>query len=278
MTNQTSTPSRSASPSLSTARGTSGPDSLTAIQQAVRLLCARITDGTYPPLATIPPAHALAVSPGVSTAALRHAVLYLSLAGVLSGRGSTAIVCRDAPARLAAPITGRALTTMWRRNTQSPGLSSAQLADRIRADVKHNRWPREGTYTLKGLAIVHQVPQTTLNQAVKALREEGVLDVRTRVGVRLGSGRPGRAQRRQDMTLTQSSYTLIRDRIKEGAYPPGSRLPSSNQLGQELQVSKNTVAAALNRLRHERWLDPGRRVMPFDAARPCGSPNTEVAS
>lgn len=44
------------------------------------------------------------------------------------------------------------------------------------------------------------------------------------------------------------------DRIKDGTYPPGSRVPSTLELATELEVASSTSQKALAHLRAEGWL------------------------
>jgi DNA-binding GntR family transcriptional regulator len=47
----------------------------------------------------------------------------------------------------------------------------------------------------------------------------------------------------------------IQERITAGTYPPGSTLPSENQLIAEFGVSRTTVTRALNMLRQDGWIN-----------------------
>lgn len=49
-------------------------------------------------------------------------------------------------------------------------------------------------------------------------------------------------------TITQQVNTVLRDRIRDNIYPPGSRLPSESLLCSEFRVSRATVRTALTRL------------------------------
>jgi GntR family transcriptional regulator len=48
---------------------------------------------------------------------------------------------------------------------------------------------------------------------------------------------------------------VVRSRIEDGTYPPGSLLPSQNDLAREFQVSRPTVIEALRALRQEGWIE-----------------------
>ena len=46
-------------------------------------------------------------------------------------------------------------------------------------------------------------------------------------------------------SIPEQVYSVLRERIDGGAYPPGGRLPSESNLAEELDVSRATVRAAL---------------------------------
>jgi GntR family transcriptional regulator len=48
--------------------------------------------------------------------------------------------------------------------------------------------------------------------------------------------------------VAEQVSVLLRDRIRQGQYPPGSRLPSESALAQELNVSRSTVRLSLSRI------------------------------
>lgn len=52
-------------------------------------------------------------------------------------------------------------------------------------------------------------------------------------------------------TITQQVNTVLRERIRDHIYPPGSRLPSESLLCSEFRVSRATVRTALTRLASE---------------------------
>ncbi|GAA1280428.1 GntR family transcriptional regulator [Planotetraspora silvatica] len=66
----------------------------------------------------------------------------------------------------------------------------------------------------------------------------------------------------------QLVQTLQR-RIEGGEYPPGSLLPSENQLIQEFRVSRPTVVAALRVLREQGWIDSQQGKGRFVRGRPA---------
>ncbi|MEV4216814.1 GntR family transcriptional regulator [Nonomuraea sp. NPDC049725] len=66
----------------------------------------------------------------------------------------------------------------------------------------------------------------------------------------------------------QLVHTLQR-RIESGDYPPGSLLPSENQLIQEFAVSRPTVVAALRVLREQGWIESQQGKGRFVRGRPA---------
>ncbi|MFI7146982.1 GntR family transcriptional regulator [Nonomuraea sp. NPDC050022] len=68
----------------------------------------------------------------------------------------------------------------------------------------------------------------------------------------------------------QLVQTLQR-RIESGTYPPGSLLPSENQLIQEFGVSRPTVVAALRVLREQGWIESQQGKGRFVLGRPAMS-------
>lgn len=63
----------------------------------------------------------------------------------------------------------------------------------------------------------------------------------------------------------------IQQRIEDGVYPPGSLLPSENQLIGEFGVSRTTVTRALHLLKQEGWIDSQQGRGTFVRGRPAGA-------
>ncbi|MEU8397995.1 GntR family transcriptional regulator [Nonomuraea sp. NPDC048892] len=61
----------------------------------------------------------------------------------------------------------------------------------------------------------------------------------------------------------------LQRRIEAGAYPPGTLLPSENQLIQEFGVSRPTVVAALRVLREQGWIESQQGKGRFVRGRPA---------
>jgi DNA-binding GntR family transcriptional regulator len=63
----------------------------------------------------------------------------------------------------------------------------------------------------------------------------------------------------------------LQQRIESGAYPPGSLLPSENQLIAEFGVSRTTVTRALHLLRQDGWIDSQQGRGTFVRGRPAAA-------
>jgi GntR family transcriptional regulator len=63
----------------------------------------------------------------------------------------------------------------------------------------------------------------------------------------------------------------LQERIDAGLYPPGSLLPSENQLIAEFGVSRTTVTRALNLLRQDGWIDSQQGKGTFVRGRPAAA-------
>lgn len=61
---------------------------------------------------------------------------------------------------------------------------------------------------------------------------------------------------------------IVIGRIKDGTYPPRSRVPSTLELATELGVAASTSQKALAHLRHEGWLRGETGIGTFVADEP----------
>src|SRR5215472_12231307 len=61
----------------------------------------------------------------------------------------------------------------------------------------------------------------------------------------------------------------LRRRIESGEYPPGSLLPSENQLSAEFDIARPTVVRALRVLRQDGWIDTQQGKGSFVRGRPA---------
>ena len=79
----------------------------------------------------------------------------------------------------------------------------------------------------------------------------------------------------QTLTLTRTLVELIRRQIAEGAYAPGSRLPSIRALSAQHDCAKNTIVNVFEELTAQGVVEPRRGSGFFVCATPprpmCGS-------
>ncbi|MGW3308300.1 GntR family transcriptional regulator [Streptomyces sp. NPDC001073] len=170
--------------------------------------------------------------------------------------------------RAIADFLGRSYGFTYRYGYEEhPGNDSrvCQVAEIIRSRIMN------GTYKLhevipeaKALSTEFKVSKDTLNCAVDRLSEEGLLLRIARVGtvstdpqnpptglfieVRTRSGRweTHRTPRRPNV---QNIREAIKERIKTGAYPAGSRFPTVRKLAAEFDVPMATIHNALEPLK-----------------------------
>lgn len=73
----------------------------------------------------------------------------------------------------------------------------------------------------------------------------------------------------------------LRERIEDGTYPPGSALPSENQLAAEFGVARATVLKSLQALKQDRWIESQHGKASFVRGQPTarrGTPAHAVAA
>jgi len=64
-----------------------------------------------------------------------------------------------------------------------------------------------------------------------------------------------RLDKQNPLPLSQQLYELVRDAVRNGAIPTGTRLPSSRQLTQRLGVSRTTVVTAFSQLAADGYIE-----------------------
>lgn len=62
----------------------------------------------------------------------------------------------------------------------------------------------------------------------------------------------------------------IQQRIEDGTYPPGTKVPSENQLVQAFGMSRPTVVRALELLKRDGWLESRQGYGTIVRGRPAG--------
>lgn len=50
------------------------------------------------------------------------------------------------------------------------------------------------------------------------------------------------------LTIVEQASQILRKRIREGVYAPGERLPSEDELAEEMGISRTTLRAAMSAL------------------------------
>src|SRR5258708_6034869 len=61
--------------------------------------------------------------------------------------------------------------------------------------------------------------------------------------------------RASDVALKRQIYRQLRNRIESGALPPGTRLPPTRTISEDINCARNTVLAAITQLADEGYLE-----------------------
>lgn len=61
--------------------------------------------------------------------------------------------------------------------------------------------------------------------------------------------------RHSQTTLFEQIYTRMLDRMYQGEWPPGTKLPSQRKLAEQLGVNRSTIIDVLDELKAEGWLE-----------------------
>jgi DNA-binding GntR family transcriptional regulator len=135
-----------------------------------------------------------------------------------------------------------------------------QLTHIIRTRIETREWPPGHVFTYPQLAEefsgMHLV-QGVVVRAVRPLREEGLVESRPRVGMRVviegESWRPGDGQ--SSLPHDQFIETILRERLHKEIYRPGEQFPLIRVLAEEFGVSDATVCKALRALQGQGILE-----------------------
>jgi len=85
------------------------------------------------------------------------------------------------------------------------------------------------------------------NRQLLSMDEQQVLEDARRLGRRSRKSKPMDTIKRQP-SLSSQVLDLLMEKIRSGAYPPGSLLPPENELAAEYKVSRATIRSAFDRL------------------------------
>ncbi|MER6684577.1 GntR family transcriptional regulator [Streptomyces olivaceoviridis] len=143
-----------------------------------------------------------------------------------------------------------------------PGREQAQqLARILRARIDSGEWLPGHVFAFSQLAdefsltpsqVIHVVVP-----AIRTLREEGKVESRSRVGVRVviegESWRPGNGE--SDLPHDEYIEMALRERLHKREYRPGQQFPPVGVLAEEFGVSATTVRKALLPLRRQKILE-----------------------
>ncbi|MFD3314740.1 GntR family transcriptional regulator [Streptomyces sp. NPDC058656] len=220
-------------------------------ERIAQVIGKRLADGTYAPGTVVPAARSLAVEFGVSVWTVRRALQPFTDSGALH------------------PVIGRG--TLVRDPTTSPVARGAREVSQI---VRERL--QAGTYAVGTwlppqtvLAVEFGVSASTVHVAMTSLKREKLVETLTPLGTYvLDPRKPCTAPPGTPSHVRQ----VIRERLRDGTYPPGSPLPTIPELAAGFNAGPNTVARALNLLRSEGLVYRGQHRR-FFAARPASEPS-----
>ncbi|MDQ1033468.1 DNA-binding GntR family transcriptional regulator [Streptomyces umbrinus] len=218
----------------------------------------RLADGTYGPGTQLPSERTLSVEFGVPKWVVSRALRPLRDNGDLHssvGRRGTRV---PDPQSL-VPVTG-----------------ISEIEQIVRSRIG------DGTYavrtwlpSLRHFAVEFGVTPTSIRTALKPLHQEKLLaSFRTLGTYVVDPGQPGVPPSGRASKTVAYVGQALRERLGDGIYPPGSRLPAIQELATEFDVGLTTISKAIRPLRTEGLIanGPGRSY----SARPTSEPPAPV--
>ncbi|WP_405542800.1 GntR family transcriptional regulator [Streptomyces phaeochromogenes] len=222
-------------------------------EQIRKVIRKRLADGTYGPRTQLPSERDLSAEFGVPKRVISDALRPLKDNGDLHtsvGRGT-----RVPDRQSLVPL---------------PGIR--EIEQTLRARIN------DGTYavrtwlpTTRHLAAEFGVAPTSIQTALKPLQEEKLLASRRPLGTYVvDSRRPGVPPPGNASPTVANVGQALRERLRDGTYPPGSQLPTNQELATEFNAWPTTISKALKPLTKEGLIVNGpRRAY---VARPAPAP------
>ncbi|MDP9845814.1 GntR family transcriptional regulator [Streptosporangium lutulentum] len=129
-----------------------------------------------------------------------------------------------------------------------------QVADIIRQRVLAGHLsPGDAVPSETELKSTFGIARTTARQAIRMLRDEGLVHTAQGEGTFVGS--PGETMRKKRKTpLYQKIANELADRVKRGELKPRRPVPSESTLVQQYGVARETVRHAIGLLREQGWV------------------------
>jgi len=173
-------------------------------------------------------------------------------------------------------------SSVGRRGTRVPDPQSLVPLPGIEQIVRS--WIGDGTYavrtwlpSLRHFAVEFGVTATSIRTALKPLHQENLLaSFRTLGTYVVDPGQPGVPPSGRASKTVAYVGQALRERLGDGIYPPGSRLPAIQELATEFDVGLTTILRAIRPLRTEGLIvnGPGRAY----SARPTSKPPAPVGN
>jgi DNA-binding GntR family transcriptional regulator len=199
-----------------------------------KIIKGRVADGTYGRGTVLPAEKHLAVEFGVSHWVLRQALQPLKGTGVVHA------------------ICGRGNLVPDPQATQSAAREARKITKIIRERLADGRYT-VGTWLpgARVLAAEFDVSPSTVQAALRSLKQEKLLAALNPQGTYVIDPQHPCAPPPDAQSHHVAIGKVIRERLRNGTYPPGSRLPTYAELASELGVGHTTISNALQLLRKE---------------------------
>jgi DNA-binding GntR family transcriptional regulator len=229
-------------------------------EQIRKIIRGRVADGTYGPGTQLPSERTLSVEFGVPKWMVSRALQPLRDNGDLHSSG------------------GRRGTRVPDPQSLVPLPAIKKIEQIVRSRIG------DGTYavrtwlpSLRHLAVEFGVTATSIRTALNPLHQEKLLvSFRTLGTYVVDPGQPGVPPSDRASKTVEYVRQALRERLGDGIYPPGSRLPTNPELATEFDVGLTTISKALRPLRAEGLIvnGPGRSY----SARPTSKPPAPVGN
>ncbi|MGW3425724.1 GntR family transcriptional regulator [Streptomyces phaeochromogenes] len=237
------------------------PPEIMGVEHIRTVTRGRLADGTYGPGTVLPAVRVLSCEFGVSEGVVHQALRPLVDTGVLHVRSQCGYVAveRQAPppAPYGAQTIGQVLEERLRNSTYPVGTWLPPLA---------------------ALAAEFGVAVRTVHAAMTPLKRDKLVASSTHPpGLYVidphhpGAPLPGKTPRH-----AAHIGRVIRGRLLEGVYPPGSRLPTNRVLAAEFGVCPNTITKAVKPLRQQGLVVIGPDLRLYAAQQTAGPEGPSV--
>ncbi|MFJ9379335.1 GntR family transcriptional regulator [Streptomyces sp. NPDC101455] len=157
---------------------------------------------------------------------------------------------RDLPSQTPRPVNRRNL----------PGNKTRRVYEALRNEIRRGDLPPGHVFTYLEQAAIHATTRDVVARAVRLLKADGLVETRRGAGVRIviegQSWEPPKDRASQVVHIER----VMRERLADRKYMPGTRVPTLVTLGEEFRVTSGLVITAIAPLFNEGYLTAPRRL------------------